>query len=227
MTRQQARAFPVLALTLAFALAGRASADVKTADGGNAPQAAKHDSAAAKHDTPEVPNILEPEPSLMLWTVIVFLGLLGILTKFAWKPMMKALHDREVYLEHCLHEAETARSEAAKLLAENQKQIASAQDQVRAMLEAARRDAEASAAAIAQKAQAEAEATLQRAKREIENERDQALAQIFDKTADLAVAVAGKVLKRTLNADDQRRLIDSAMAELPALANANGVGGVA
>jgi F-type H+-transporting ATPase subunit b len=153
----------------------------------------------------------------MIWTIIVFLALLGILTKFAWKPMMKALHDREVHLEHCLHEAENARSEAARILAENQKSLASAQDQVRAMLEAARRDAEAAAAAIAQKAQAEAEATLQRAKREIENERDQALAEIFDKTADLAVTVAGRVLSRNLTTDDQRQLIDSAMAELPAL----------
>jgi F-type H+-transporting ATPase subunit b len=225
MTRQPILALGLLALTLTMTPAQPASADEPQLK----PAPASHDTTAAKaaghaEGSKEL-NILEPEAPLAIWTVIVFGLLLVILAKYAWKPMLKALHEREHNLEHCLHEAERARSEAERLMAENQKNMAAAADQVRAMLEAAKRDAEASAAAIAQKAQAEAEANLQRAKREIENERDRALAEIFDKTADLAVAVAGKVLARHLNDDDQRRLLDSAMAELPALTN--GTRGVA
>jgi F-type H+-transporting ATPase subunit b len=225
MTRQPILALALLAFAMAMAPARRASADEPQ----HKPAAASHDTAAANPsghaEGAKDLNILAPEAPLAIWTVIVFGILLVLLAKYAWKPMLKALHEREHNLEHVLHEAERARSEAERLLAENQKNLAAAADQVRAMLEAAKRDAEASAAAIAQKAQAEAEANLQRAKREIENERDRALAEIFDKTADLAVAVAGKVLSRTLTPDDQRRLLESAMAELPAMTN--GTRGVA
>jgi F-type H+-transporting ATPase subunit b len=224
MTRQPVLALGLLALAIAMAPARPASADEPQAK--TSTPAVKHDAGdhqAAAPGAPAQPNVLQAEVPLALWTVIVFVLLLIILGKFAWKPMLKALHDREEHIEHCLLEAERARNEAERLIAENQKNLANAADQVRAMIDAARKDAEAAAAGIIQKAQAEAEASLERAKREIGNERDQALAEIFNKTADLAVAVAGKVLARNLNADEQRRMIDSAMAELPALTN--GVGG--
>jgi F-type H+-transporting ATPase subunit b len=230
MTRQPVLALGLLALAIAMAPARPASADEPQAK--SSPAAVKHETSGHETAAPgapahpageENPDVLKAEVPLAMWTVIVFVLLLLILGKYAWKPMLKALHDREEHIEHCLLEAERARNEAERLIAENQKNLANAADQVRAMIDAARKDAEAAAAGIVQKAQAEAEASLERAKREIGNERDQALAEIFNKTADLAVAVAGKVLSKNLNADDQRRMIDSAMAELPALTN--GVGG--
>lgn len=185
-----------------------------------------HENPAAGHGAAEgghgQPNILEPQAPLAIWTVIVFGVLLLILARFAWKPMMKALHDREEHVEHCLLEAERARNEAERLMAENQKNLAKAAEQMRAMIESGKKEGEAIAASIVQKAQAEAEASRERAEREIATARDQALDEIFTKTADLAVAVAGKVLSKSLNADDQRRLADTAMAELPAMANGRG-----
>ena len=73
---------------------------------------------------PASPNILEPQPSLAIWTVVVFLGLLFVLGKFAWKPLLAALHQREEHLEHVLHETERARNESEQLLAEHRRQIA-------------------------------------------------------------------------------------------------------
>jgi F-type H+-transporting ATPase subunit b len=182
--------------------------------------------AATGHGSAE-PNILEPQPSLAIWTVIVFLGLLFLLGRFAWKPLLDTLHQREEHLEHVLLDTERARNEAEGLLSEHRKLMAEAQEKVRAMLETARHEAQAVYDEITRKAQADAEATQQRAEREIASARDQALLELWTKSADLAVSVAGKVLSRDLGPDDHRRLVEAAMNELPAApAIASSQGGV-
>jgi F-type H+-transporting ATPase subunit b len=161
------------------------------------------------------PNILEPQPSLAIWTVVVFIGLLLVLGRFAWKPLLEALHQREVHLEHVLHDTERARNEAEGLLAEHRRLMADAQDKVRAMLEEARREAQGAADEIVKKAQGEAETARHRAERDIATARDQALVELWSKSAELAVSVAGRVLARDLGPDEHRRLIEAALTELP------------
>ncbi len=222
---------PVLALGLVMALAlasesrgqpahppepAHAASEVAPAEGGHA----EPGHAGADPN----PNILEPQPSLAIWKVVVFLGLLLVLRKFAWGPLTKALHQREEHMEHVLLDAERARNESERLLTEHRKQMAATADEVRALIEEARRDAQATADEIIRKAQAEAEASRDRAQREIGVARDQALVEIWSKTADLAVSVAGRVLARELNESDHRRLIETAMGELPASPAANGAG---
>jgi F-type H+-transporting ATPase subunit b len=171
--------------------------------------------AAPAHGAAGDPNILEAQPSLAIWTVVVFVGLLLVLSRFAWKPLLEALHQREVHLEHVLHDTERARNEAEGLLGEHRKLMAEAQEKVRAMLEEARREAQGAADEILKKAQVEAETARQRAERDIATARDQALVELWSKSAELAVSVAGRVLARDLGPDDHRRLIATAVAELP------------
>lgn len=168
------------------------------------------------------PNILEPSISLMLVTVIVFGTLMAILWKFAWGPLSHALAERERKQEETIRAAEEAKAESARLLEKHKQQMDAAAEQVHQLLDEARRQADANAQGIVQKAQAEAEASRERAQREIGTAKDQALSEIWTKTADLAVSVAGKVLSKELRDDDHRRLVDSAMGELP---TANGHGG--
>jgi F-type H+-transporting ATPase subunit b len=182
----------------------------------------KIEHAEAAHEAPGEPNILEPQPALAVWTVAVFLGLLFVLGKFAWKPLLAALHQREEHLEHVLHETERARNESEKLLAEHRSRLAAAEEQIRSLLDEGRKSAQAAGDEIVRKAQAEAEASKVRAERDIGNARDQALSEIWSKTADLAVSVAGKVLDKSLTPEDHNRLVESAIRELPA---ANGHGG--
>ncbi len=162
------------------------------------------------------PNILEAQFPLAIFTVIVFLGLMGVLGKFAWKPLITALHNREEHLEHVLLETERARNESEQLLAEHRRRLAAAEDQVRALIEDARKNAQSAGDEIVKRAQSEAEASKVRAVRDISTAKDQALTEIWSKTADLAVSVAGSVLKKSLTEDDHRRLVESAIAELPA-----------
>lgn len=178
---------------------------------------------AAGHGAEGEKNILEPQPSLAIWTVVVFVGLLLVLRQFAWKPLLAALHSREEHLEHVLHETEKARNATEELLAEQRRRLADAEGQMRAMIDEARRTAQTTADDITRRAQDEADAAKKRAERDITTAKDQALSEIWSKTADLAVSVAGKVLGRSLGEDDHRRLIDQAVGEVDATrAAANG-----
>jgi F-type H+-transporting ATPase subunit b len=172
----------------------------------------------------EHPNPMEPKPTLAIWTAAVFLGVLFILGRFAWKPLLAALHKRESHLEHVLLETERARNESESLMAEHRKVMSRAGDEVRSIMEKARAEAQTAADAMVKQAQNEADLARQRAQREIASARDQALAEIWQKTADMAVSVAGRVLSKELNPDDHRRLLDAAIKELPATGK-NGHGG--
>ncbi len=209
-----------LALVLGLLTAGTPSHAEAPATQGHAPAA--HGESHAESGGGGAANPIAPQPSLAIWTVVVFLGLLFVLGKFAWKPLLEALHHREEHLEHVLHETERARNESEQLLAEYKKRLAEAEEQVRALIEEGRRSALAIADDIQKKAQAEAEAAKERAERDISAAKDQALSDIWSLTADLAVSVAGKVLGKSLNDEDQRRLVASAVAELPAAPNGRG-----
>lgn len=221
MPRRSILALCLLGLALAFSVAGRSAlADDAKADAAHATASSEH-APAAGHDAAAPggahaqPNILEPQPTLAIWTLVVFLCLLAVLRTFAWKPLIQALNSREEHFEHVLLDTEKARNESERLLEEHRRQMALARDEVAALIAEGRRDATMTAEAIIKKAQSEAEASEARARREIESARDQALGEIWDKTADLAVAVAGKVLQTNLGDDEHRRMVEAAMNELP------------
>jgi F-type H+-transporting ATPase subunit b len=178
--------------------------------------------AAAASEAEHTPNPIEPTPKLAIWTVVVFIGLLMVLGRFAWKPLLAALHQREEHLEHVLHETERVRNESEALLAEHRRRMASTEEEVRALIAQAKVDAQAMAAEIARQAAADAEATKQRATRDISSAKDQALAEIWTRTADIAVSVAGKVLGKSVGPDEHKRLVEVAISELPSESTHNG-----
>lgn len=228
MLRRSIMALGLLALLFAFGAPAAPTASAEEpATSHNAPPPKKEGessqgvesqghAAEAPATAGEKADITKGEPSLALWTVVVFVGLLLVLRKYAWGPLLKALHEREAHLEHVLLDSEKARNEAEALAEKHRKELAKAADEVRALIEQARKEAQISADSILQKAQAEAEASRHRAEREIAGARDQALMEIWSKTADLAVSVAGKVLTKELGESDHRRLVEVAMSELPA-----------
>lgn len=229
MQRRTNHDLGMIALGLVLALGLSAPARVRAqAHPEPAAAAAGHEAGAASEGGhgggAAASNPLKAEPTLAIWTLVVFLCVLGVLGKYAWKPLLTALHERERHLQHALDETERARSESEALLAEHRRQMARAADEVRALLDQARRDAQATADGMIRQAQDEAEAARQRAQRDIASARDQALAEIWQKTADMAVQTAGRVLATELSPDDHRRLLDAAIRELPA-ASANGHGG--
>jgi F-type H+-transporting ATPase subunit b len=178
-----------------------------------APQAHSAEGSHGASVKPE-DKVLDFSIPLSIATAIVFVGLLVLLSKFAWVPLARALDERERFQEETLEKAEQARAESERILAEHRELMARANDQVRSLMDEARKNAEIAGNAIVTRAQSEAEGARHRAERDIAQARDQALVEIWSKTADLAVDVAGKVLSREIQPDEHRRLVTTALNDL-------------
>jgi len=188
--------------------------------------AEKPHGAGVKHTEPGNEDILSKEAGevekdlfgwamdLGIWTLVVFLLLLFILSKFAWRPMLQGLEHREKAIHAALQEAQAAREEAARLRTQFEEQMRKANDQSREILDETRRAAERTTAEMIADARKEIQTERERLQRELNFARDQALQEIRSQTAQLATLVSSKVIRRHLNADDHRQLVDEAMAEL-------------
>jgi F-type H+-transporting ATPase subunit b len=158
---------------------------------------------------------------LAIWSLAVFLLLLGLLGKFAWKPIMDGLDKREQGIEHQIAETRKSNEEAKRMLVSYERRLAEASDEVRGMLEEARRDSEATKQAIVAEARKAAEDEQARAKHEIGLARDEALSSIALKAGDLAVEVAGKFLREKIGKEDHSRLVRDSVASLGAKPSVN------
>jgi len=158
---------------------------------------------------------------IAVWSFAVFLGLLGVLTKFAWKPIMQGLEKREEGIARQIAETKAANEEAKRMLASYERRLAEASEEVRGMLDEARRDAESTKQSIVAEARKAAEDERNRATHEIRLAKDDALSQIAAKAGHLAVEVAGKFLRDKLGAEDQARLVRDSVASLSSRPSVN------
>jgi F-type H+-transporting ATPase subunit b len=148
------------------------------------------------------------------WTVVVFLVLLWVLRKYAWGPMLEGLQRREQMIRSTVEEAQRAREEAQRLRGELQAEMDRAAEKVRDLMDSARRDAQHATDDMLARARTDVQKERDRLHREIGMARDQALQEIWKQTAQLATLVSAKAIRRELNPDDHRRLVDEAIAEL-------------
>lgn len=206
----------VVAVVLLAVASGRLAAQEMHKADDHRPAGEGHAAATEHGPSGEAPSPLKFEPTLAIWTVVVFVGLFLLLRKFAWNPLLEALHKRESHLEKVLQDTERARNESESLMTEHRKQMARAADEVRRLIEKARQDAQVAADQIVKHAQEESDSARLRAQREIAAARDQALGEIWQKTAEMAVSIAGRVLSKQLSDDDHGRLLNAAIQELPA-----------
>lgn len=147
-------------------------------------------------------------------TIVIFVILVSVLGKYAWGPILSGLKAREDKIRKEIADAEAARAKAEAALQEYNRQLATAEQKVRDMLAKATTDAENLGNQIRARAQQESEETKERAIKDIDAARDQALSEIYLQTADLATRVAEKIIRRNLNADDQRDLVSQSLQEL-------------
>jgi F-type H+-transporting ATPase subunit b len=152
-----------------------------------------------------------------IWVVIIFMILLAILYPTAWKGVLAALKERESRIRKDIADAEAARAKAEATLAEYNKQLAQAEDRVREMLGKAQVDGERLAATIREKAGGEAEGIKSKALADIEEARKAAVAQIHEQAVELSTAIAEKIIRHNLNAEDQRELVRSSLQQLEAV----------
>jgi ATP synthase F0 subunit b len=156
---------------------------------------------------------LEDMADLAIWTILVFIVVLIVLGRYAWKPILDGLHKREENIQAAVEDARRARDEAQQMRNQLQQEMARSEAKVQQMIEEGRRNAQRNADELIAKAKAEAQAERQRLHREIETARDQALQQIWSQAATLAAAVSSKAIRRELTPEDHRRLVDEALVE--------------
>lgn len=164
------------------------------------------------HEAP--PSLFSGDIGNAIWTLVIFVVLLVVLGKFAWGPVLATLQKREQFIRESLDQAKRDREDAEKRLRELEEQLRRANDQAAEIIEHGRRDAEAVKARIHDQAHAEGEALIEAAKREIGIARDTAMKELYQVVADMATDVAGKVLRRSLTEDDQKRLIQASLEEI-------------
>ncbi|MEK6235701.1 MAG: F0F1 ATP synthase subunit B [Planctomycetales bacterium] len=154
------------------------------------------------------PNLIAPNQDVAIYTFVVFSLLLAILWKFAWRPIAEGLDAREQRVADHIAEAEKLNADAKATMEDYQKKLLASQDEVRAIIEEAKRDAEHTRQEIVAKAEEETKAITERGVREVETAKAQALRELAECSADVAVELAGKLIEKQLSKDDHAELID-------------------
>ena len=162
----------------------------------------------------EKPDLMKIDLGAVIVTVVIFVLLLVILGKYAWKPILAGLKSREEAIRESIEAAAKAKADAEKMAKELEAKMAEVQRQSAQQLTQAKADAGKLAESIRQQAEAESVAIKERTLREIDAAKGEALAAINTHAAELGIAVARKILQRNVTADDQQRLVDESLAEM-------------
>ena len=161
-------------------------------------------------------NIFAGDLGNMIWTLVIFVGVLVVLGKFAWGPILERLQAREDFIRESLNEAKQDREDAEARLEEFEAKLAGARGEATAIVEEGRRDAEVVKASIEADARSEAEKIVERAKREIGLAREAAVEEIYGVAGKLATDLAEQVIRKELTGEDHERLIAEAMQKMRA-----------
>jgi F-type H+-transporting ATPase subunit b len=147
-----------------------------------------------------------------VWTLVLFILLFFALNKTAWGPMLEGLQKREENIRRAIDEAEAASLKSLKLQAELDAKFRLAGDQIRILIDEARRDGQVLRDDMVSKAKEEIVAR-DRLHRELQLATDQAMKDLLTKASDLALLVSTKAIKKSLTIEDHRVLVDDCLAE--------------
>lgn len=149
-----------------------------------------------------------------IWTVVIFLLVVVVLGKFAWKPILGALQTREQFIVDALSQAKKDREDAQRQLQEYTLKLNEARAEATAIVDEGRRDAEVVRHQIEDHAKEEAAAMLERAKREIGIARDTAVKEIYTLSTKLATDMAGRIIRKELDSKEHARILNESLDEI-------------
>jgi F-type H+-transporting ATPase subunit b len=158
--------------------------------------------------------LVSPNLGLMIWTLLVFGITMYVLSKVAFPRIQEALDKRANAIRESIEQAEKTRQEADEVLQEYRGRLREAREQADEIVARARKSAETSKAQAAEEGREKKEELLAAARRDIEAETRRSLERIRKEVADLTVLTTEKVTRKSLSSDDQKKLIDEALAEV-------------
>lgn len=158
--------------------------------------------------------MFEPEPGLIIWTAISFLVLLFLLKRFAYKPLLGFMEERERAIREAIEGSQRTRASAEELLSQYTRQLEESRGEAHKMIEEGRIVGENLKKDILAKASEESKTLLKKVQEEIEKEKKKALVDIQGRVADLSLQIASKVIQKSLKADDHVKLIEDSLAKV-------------
>ena len=152
---------------------------------------------------------------LFLWQTILFVGLVFLLRKFAWKPILKTVSDREQFIEDSIETAKQAKIEMERIKNDSESLLKEAREERDVILKEARETRNSIVEEAKGKAKSEADKVLAQAKESINNEKMAAITELKNSVATLSIEIAEKILKEELSSEDkQKALVDNLMKDV-------------
>ena len=159
-------------------------------------------------------RLLQPDTGLMIWTVVTFLGLVFVLKKFAWKPLLQALNDRESGIRRAIEDAQSARTTAEQLKAQYEKELAQGQAKAQALLSQTTAEAQKIRERILKGAEEEAKRLSAMNRRQLEEEKANVLRDVRKEVAGLSILAAEKLVRHSMNQKAQDALLQDFFEDL-------------
>src|SRR4029077_9408728 len=159
-------------------------------------------------------RLLQPDTGLMIWTVVTFLCLVWVLKKFAWKPLLQALNDREAGIKRAIEDAQSARQTAEQLKAQYEKQLAQGQEQAHLLIAQAAADAQKVRERLIKEAEADAQRLTESTRRQLEEDKNKVVRDLRKEVASLSMLAAEKIMRHSVNQKVQDEVLRDFFEEL-------------
>ena len=159
-------------------------------------------------------DLLAPSTGVMAWTLIIFLLLLFVLSKFAFKPLFAAVEAREKALSDAIEGAKRDRAETEAALAQQRAQLEAARSEAQQIVADSRATAEKMRSDLLAQTKQQQEEMIEQARRAIEGEKAAAIADLRKEAVDLAIAGASRVIEQNLDSAGNRTIVESFLASL-------------
>jgi len=173
-----------------------------------------HESTEA-HGGANAPNpLVQLDPGLFIWTILTFLILFFVLSKFAWRPLLEALESRENTIKSSLNDAEKAKQELESLNAETETIVSEARSEAQSIRLEAKSAAEKVKADIIAQAGEDVKKLRDENEKQIQVEKDRAINEIRQEVVDLTLTVAERVIRKNLSKEDNQDLIEDSLKTL-------------
>ena len=167
-----------------------------------------------QHEAERVASPFDINSGVIIWTVVIFVILLGLLYRLGYPALLKMVEERERRIQKQLEDAEKANAEAQRLLEEHKKQIAAARHEAQEILAKAKTVSQKERETLLAKAREEYDALLSRARKDIEAEKDKAILALRREAVELSIAAASRVIEANLDTEANRKLVTEFLESL-------------
>jgi F-type H+-transporting ATPase subunit b len=173
-----------------------------------------HESTEAQGGAGASNPLVQLDPGLFIWTILTFLILFFVLSKFAWKPLLTLLESRENTIKSSLEDAEKAKQELERLNIESEAIISEARSEAQSIRVEAKSAAEKIKADIMAQAGEDAKKLRDETEKQIQVEKDKAIGEIRQEVVGLTITVAEKVIRKNLSKEDNQDFIEDSLKKL-------------